>query len=216
MLADNPARGGTSMTDVDTGHSLGDPHVQRRQELHPVQGDSDPQDIDISTQVNNEFWVQLGFAVKKGGAVSAIGQGQAAVQYNLPTERTRIVAGPVNLDTVTTPVGDAWAELFATEWMSYYELQSVSIPYDVFDASNYEFKFVLQAVKTDPTQEAPVEDDILTATSAPAASQVTASTFNSADNINAQFFRVVFMAKQAAGGSEGTARAWFAVGVKYA
>ena len=54
------------------------------------------------------------------------------------------------------------------------------MPYDVFEASNYEYEVVLQSVKTDPTQEAPVEDTILAATSGVGNGVASANAFSNA------------------------------------
>lgn len=178
-------------------------------------GDTNPEDIDITTQVSGEFWLQLGLAVRKGAGAGPVGQGQAAVQYGLPTDRPTVLSGPHLLDTVSVPVGPKWAEVWASEWRSFYDLEEVQIPYDVFDTADYEFTFVLQSVKTDPSQEAPAEDTILATTSGNASGVATASSFSNASTNKAQLYRVVLKAKTSSA-TEGTGRSWFAVAVKYA
>lgn len=206
-------RTATTRYDINGAEGL-NPWVARGSNTS-LEGDTDPQDVDITADVNGEFWLQLGLGVRKSSGASAIGQGQAGIQFNLPTERLVLAGGPVVLDTVTNPVGDAWAELWASDWMSFYDLQEVAIPYSVYEAVGYEFKFVLQSVKTDPTKQAPSEDDIVSATTGPDTSVVTSSTFTQATTNKAQFCRVVMKAR-ATGATEGTGRAWFAVAVKYA
>lgn len=119
------------------------------------------------------------------------------------------------LETISTPVGDAWAELHATGWMSFYDLQGIVVPYDIYDTSNYETRFVLQAVKTDPSQEAPTEDVVLSASAGDRAGVVEATSFTNATANDAQLFRVVFQARTS-GANEGTGRSWFAVAARYA
>lgn len=183
--------------------------------VRTTEGDSDPEDL--SPTVANKFWIRFGRGIRKGAGAGAIGVASAGIQWSLPTERPRLLVGPQVVNAYDNPVSDVYTELLSTPWMPYYQLQELVVAYESFDAdADFRYTVVLQSVKSDPTQQAPAEDTVLSSRTGNVSGTASQTTFTLATQHKAQLCRVVLKADSNGQATAKRGRVYLAVASRYA
>lgn len=179
------------------------------------EGDAAPQDITPSG-AGSKFWIRLGVAIRKPSGASGIGVASIGVQWSLSTERSTLLVSPNVVNAYDNPVSSVEVELVTTEWMPFYKLQEVTVAFESFDAEqDFRYSVALQSVQSDPSQQEPAEDTILSAQTGDTAGLATHTTFSNATASKAQLCRVVLKADNNGTATDKRGRVYLAVSNRY-